>query len=60
MVLVVPALERHYVLAIMNAQRAGERHVLTGACEIRDEVETAAAVVALDATNRWLELTPTA
>ena len=60
MVLVVSTLERRYVLAIVNARRAREAVTLTGACEIRDEVETAAALAALDATNRWLEMGPRA
>ena len=59
-VLVVSTPERRYVLAIVNAQRAREAVMLTGACEIRDEVETAAALAALDATNRWLEMGPRA
>jgi hypothetical protein len=41
---------------VVNARRDREEVRLTGACEVREAVETAAALAALDATNRWLDL----
>jgi hypothetical protein len=53
-VLLVDALERRYVVVAVAARRGRELVPLTGVCEVREDVETAAVLATLSATNRWL------
>lgn len=53
-VLLVDSLERRYVLVAVAARRGREIVPLTGVCEVREDVETAAVLATLSATNRWL------
>ncbi len=55
-VLIVDALERRYVVVAVAARRGRELVPLTGVCEVREDVETAAVLATLSATNRWLAL----
>jgi len=54
-VLIVDSLERRYVVVAVAARRGREIVPLTGVCEVREDVETAAVLATLSATNRWLE-----
>lgn len=51
---VIPAFEREFVFAAVQARQGRDQVLLTGSCEIRDSVETAAVLAVLDATNRWM------
>jgi len=53
-VLLVDSLERRYVVVAVAARRGREMVPLTGVCEVREDVETAAVLATLSATNRWL------
>jgi hypothetical protein len=53
-VLIVDSLERRYVVVAVAARRGREIVPLTGVCEVREDVETAAVLATLSATNRWL------
>ncbi len=53
-VLLVDSLERRYVVVAVAARRGREIVPLTGVCEVREDVETAAVLATLSATNRWL------
>ena len=53
-VLLVDSLERRYVVVAVSARRGREMVPLTGVCEVREDVETAAVLATLSATNRWL------
>ncbi|MDP9266578.1 MAG: hypothetical protein M3O91_10745, partial [Chloroflexota bacterium] len=53
-VLLIDALERRYVVVAVAARRGREIVPLTGVCEVREDVETAAVLATLSATNRWL------
>lgn len=50
----VDAFDREFVFVGVTARIGRESALLTGSCEIRDSVETAAALAVLDATNRWM------
>jgi len=50
----VDSLERRYVVVAVAARRGREMVPLTGVCEVREDVETAAVLATLSATNRWL------
>jgi hypothetical protein len=54
-VVIVDSLERRYVVVAVAARRGREIVPLTGVCEVREDVETAAVLATLSATNRWLE-----
>lgn len=53
-VLLVDSLERRYVVVAVAARRGREIVPLSGVCEVREDVETAAVLATLSATNRWL------
>ena len=50
----VEAFERQFVFAGVTAKWGRESVLLTGSCEIKDSMETAAVLAVLDATNRWM------
>jgi len=52
--MLVDSLERRYVVVAVAARRGREIVPLTGVCEVREDVETAAVLATLSATNRWL------
>lgn len=52
----IEAFGREYVFVGVTARVGRDSTVLTGSCEIKDSVETAAALAVLDATNRWIAL----
>lgn len=51
---VITAFGREFVFAAVAARQGRGSALLTGSCEVRENVETAAALAVLDATNRWL------
>jgi hypothetical protein len=51
---VISAFGRDFVFAGVSAPQGRGAALLTGSCEVREGVETAAALAVLDATNRWL------
>jgi hypothetical protein len=51
---VIPAFDREFAFAAVQARQGRDQVLLTGSCEIRDSVETAAVLAVLDATNRWM------
>ena len=48
------AFDRQFAFAGITARWGRETVLLTGSCEIRDSLETAAVLAVLDATNRWI------
>ena len=52
----IEAFDREFVFVGVTARVARDSTLLTGSCEIKDSVETAAARAVLDATNRWIAL----
>lgn len=50
----IAAFDREFALVAVSARMARMNALLTGTCEIRESLETAAALAVLDATNRWL------
>lgn len=50
----ISAFDREFVFVGVSARLARASVLLTGSCEIKDSVETAAALAVLDATNRWI------
>lgn len=50
----VSAFEREFVFVGISARLSRASVLLTGSCEIKDSVETAAVLAVLDATNRWI------
>jgi hypothetical protein len=51
---VVTAFGRDFVFAGVTARQGRGASLLAGSCEVRESVETAAALAVLDATNRWV------
>lgn len=51
---VIAAFGREFVFVGVTARQGRGSSLLTGSCEIRESVETAAALAVLDATNRWV------
>lgn len=51
---VISAFDREFVFAAVLARSGREQSMLTGSCEVRESVETAAVLAVLDATNRWM------
>jgi len=51
---VIAAFGREFVFVGVTARQGRGAALLTGSCEVRDNVETAAALAVLDATNRWV------
>jgi hypothetical protein len=52
---VVAAAEREFAFVVVSGRSGRETTILSGSCEVRDGVETAAALAVLDATERWME-----
>jgi hypothetical protein len=50
----VSAFGREFVFVGVTARQGRGTALLTGSAEVRDDVETAAALAVLDATNRWV------
>ena len=51
----VAAADREFAFVIVSGRSGRETTVLSGSCEVRDGLETAAALAVLDATERWME-----
>ena len=51
---VVSAFGRDFVFAGVTARQGRGASLLAGSCEVRESLETAAALAVLDATNRWV------
>ncbi len=51
---VITAFDRDFVFVGVTARQGRGASLLTGSCEVRESVETAAALAVLDATNRWV------
>jgi hypothetical protein len=47
--------ERDFAFVVVSGRSGRESTVLSGSCEVRDGLETAAVLAVLDATERWLE-----
>ena len=52
---VVAASDREFTFVVVSGRSGRETTILSGSCEIRDGIETAAALAVLDATERWME-----
>jgi hypothetical protein len=52
---VVDAFDRQLVLVGVLVRQGRSNVLLTGSCEVKDSLETASALAALNATNRWVE-----
>lgn len=53
--MVIMAADREFAFVVVSGRSGRETTVLSGSCEVRDGVETAAALAVLDATERWME-----
>ena len=53
--MVVAAADREFAFVVVSGRSGRETTILSGSCEVRDGVETAAALAVLDATERWME-----
>lgn len=53
--MVVAAVDREFAFVVVSGRSGRETTILSGSCEIRDGIETAAALAVLDATERWME-----
>ena len=51
----VTAADREFAFVVVSGRSGRETTILSGSCEVRDGVETAAALAVLDATERWME-----
>ncbi|HEX2777949.1 MAG TPA: hypothetical protein VHM30_00520 [Gemmatimonadaceae bacterium] len=52
---VVAASDRTFAFVVVSGRSGRETTILSGSCEIREGLETAAALAVLDATERWME-----
>lgn len=52
---VVSAADREFAFVVVSGRSGRDTTILSGSCEVRDGVETAAALAVLDATERWME-----
>lgn len=50
----IAAFDREFVFVGVSARLSRASVLLTGSCEVKDSVETAAVLAVLDATNRWI------
>jgi hypothetical protein len=50
----ITAFDRELILAGVTVRDGREQRLLTGTCELRESMETAAVLAVLDATNRWI------
>jgi len=53
--MVVAAADREFAFVVVSGRSGRETTILSGSCEVRDGIETAAALAVLDATERWME-----
>lgn len=53
--MVVSSSDRDFAFVVVSGRSGRETTILSGSCEVRDGVETAAALAVLDATERWME-----
>jgi hypothetical protein len=53
--MLVAAADREFAFVVVSGRSGRETTILSGSCEVRDGVETAAALAVLDATERWME-----
>ena len=53
--MVIAAADREFAFVVVSGRSGRETTILSGSCEVRDGVETAAALAVLDATERWME-----
>lgn len=51
----IDAFEKSFVFVGVMVRRGRESQLLTGSCEIRESMESAAVLAVLTATNRWVE-----
>ena len=51
----VRASDRDFAFVVVSGRSGRETTILSGSCEVRDGIETAAALAVLDATERWME-----
>ncbi|HEX8848709.1 MAG TPA: hypothetical protein VF761_04175 [Gemmatimonadaceae bacterium] len=51
----VNAADRDFAFVVVSGRSGRESTVLSGSCEVRDSLETAAVLAVLDATERWME-----
>lgn len=51
----IAAADREFAFVVVSGRSGRETTILSGSCEVRDGVETAAALAVLDATERWME-----
>ena len=51
----VNAADRDFAFVVVSGRSGRETTILSGSCEIRDSLETAAVLAVLDATERWME-----
>jgi hypothetical protein len=51
----VTATDREFAFVVVSGRSGRETTILSGSCEVRDGIETAAALAVLDATERWME-----
>jgi hypothetical protein len=51
----VNSADRDFAFVVVSGRSGRETTVLSGSCEVRDSLETAAVLAVLDATERWME-----
>ena len=51
----VNAADRDFAFVVVSGRSGRETTILSGSCEVRDSLETAAVLAVLDATERWME-----
>lgn len=51
----VDATERAFAFVVISGRAGRETTYLSGSCEVKDSLETAAVLAVLDATARWIE-----
>lgn len=51
----VSSADREFAFVVVSGRSGRETTILSGSCEVRDSIETAAALAVLDATERWME-----
>lgn len=51
----VNSADRDFAFVVVCGRSGRESTVLSGSCEVRDSLETAAVLAVLDATERWME-----
>jgi hypothetical protein len=51
----VEASDRAFAFVVINGRAGRDTTLLSGTCEVKDSLETAAVLAVLDATARWME-----